>query len=140
MKKRLYAAGMVTEENWRDLWSEWQDKRQQLCGSMALLDQRCKSYIGDLDEALMIIAKLGILYETLTCPKQKELLRNVVERVVLNPEGTVVRVDLLPPFAYLKDVSDKECEGVESVSENSTDTQTPCDDAGCLSGVLYNGQ
>lgn len=137
---RLYAAGMVTEENWRDLWSEWQDKRQRLRGSMALLDQRCESYIDDLDEALMIIAKLGILYETLPRPKQKELLRNVVERVVLNPEGTVVRVDLLPPFAYLKDVSDKVCERVGSASENSAETQTSGDDAGCSSGVLYNGQ
>jgi len=65
----------------------------------------------DLDEALNIIAKLGILYETLPRLDQKELLWNVVERVVLNPEGKIIRVDWLPPFAYLQDVSEKVSSG-----------------------------
>ena len=42
---------MVSEENWRALWNEWQDKRQRLRGSLALLDQRCEPYIDDLDRA-----------------------------------------------------------------------------------------
>jgi hypothetical protein len=36
---------------------------------------------------------MGILYETLPHPDYKELLRNVVERIVLNPEGNIIRVD-----------------------------------------------
>lgn len=51
---RLYAAGMVTEENWRNLWAEWQDKRNTLRASLELLDQKCERYIDDLDEALTI--------------------------------------------------------------------------------------
>ncbi len=62
---RLYAASMVTEENWRALWNEWQDKRQRLRGSLTLLDRRCETYISDLDAALAIIGQLGIVYETL---------------------------------------------------------------------------
>ena len=54
--------------------------------------------------ALTLIAKLSILYETLSHSDQKELLRNVVERVVVNLEGEIERGDLLPPFAYLRDV------------------------------------
>jgi DNA invertase Pin-like site-specific DNA recombinase len=135
---RLYASGMVTEENWRDLWAEWQDKRQRLRGGLALLDQRCETYISDLDEALNIIAKLGILYETLPHPDQKELLRNVVERVVLNPEGNIIRVDWLPPFAYLQEVSEKVSCG-RSSSENLAENQTS-GDTGCSSGVLDCGQ
>lgn len=134
---RLYASGMVTEENWRDLWAEWQDKRQRLRGGLALLDQRCETYISDLDEALNIIAKLGILYEMLPHPDQKELLRNVVERVVLNPEGNIIRVDWLPPFAYLQVVSEKVSCG-RSSSENLAENQTS-GDAGCSSGVLDCG-
>jgi hypothetical protein len=38
---------------------------------------------------------------------QKELLHEVVERIVVNNEGTVIRLDLLPPFAYLKSISDQ---------------------------------
>jgi hypothetical protein len=62
---------MVTEEHWRDLWLEWQDKRQRPRSSLALLDQRCETYINDLDDALNIIAKLGILYKTLPRLDQK---------------------------------------------------------------------
>src|SRR5690606_20298383 len=134
---RLYASGMVTEENWRDLWAEWQDKRQRLRGGLALLDQHCETYISDLDEALNIIAKLGILYETLPHPDQKELLRNVVERVVLNPEGKIIRVDWLPPFAYLQEVSEK-VSGGRSSSENLAENQTS-GNAGRSSGVLDCG-
>jgi DNA invertase Pin-like site-specific DNA recombinase len=137
---RLYASSMVTEENWRDLWAEWQDKRQRLRGSLALLDQRCETYINDLDDALNIIAKLGILYETLPRPDQKELLRNVVERVVLNPEGNVIRVDLLPPFAYLQEVSEKVRGRSGNTSEYPAENQTSGVDAGCSSGVLDCGQ
>ncbi|MBZ0278792.1 MAG: recombinase family protein, partial [Anaerolineae bacterium] len=75
---RLYAASMVTEENWRNLWAEWQDKRNRLRASLELLDQKCESYIDDLDQALAVIAKLGILYKILSHGDQKELLRNVV--------------------------------------------------------------
>ena len=131
---RLYASGVVTEETWHGLWSEWQDKRQRLKGGLALLDQRCEIYISDLDDALNIIAKLGILYETLPQQDQKELLRNVVERVVLNPEGKVVRVDWLPPFAYLQEISEKvSCD--RSASENLAENQTSSPEAGCSSGV-----
>ena len=137
---RLYAAGMVSEENWLDLWQEWQDKRQRLRGSLALLDQRCETYINDLDDALTIIAKLGILYETLPFADQRELLRNVVERVVLNPEGTILRVDLLPPFAYLKQVSDRVSGWDGSTSENPAENQTSGSSTGCSSGVLDCGR
>jgi hypothetical protein len=92
----------------------------------------------DLDEALNIIAKLGIPYETLPLPDQKELLRNVVERVVLNPEGKIIRVDWIPPFAYLQEVSEKVSCG-RSSSENLAENQTS-GNAGRSSGVLDCGQ
>ncbi len=132
---RLYAAEMVTEENWRNLWAEWQDKRHKLRASLELLDQKCESYIDDLDDALTIIAKLGILYETLPRSNQKELLRNVVERVVVNHESEIVRVDLLPPFAYLRDVCEK-VSGGEGTAENPARIETGGCDATCSSYVL----
>jgi len=137
---RLYAASMVSEDNWRALWQEWQDKRQRLRGGLALLEQRCETYISDLDDALNIIAKLGILYETLPFDDQQELLRNVVERVVLNPEGTILRVDLLPPFGYLQDISAKVSGRRGSASEKPAEMETPGDVTGCSSGVLDCGQ
>jgi DNA invertase Pin-like site-specific DNA recombinase len=136
---RLYAAGMVTEKNWSDLWAEWQDKRQRLKRAYALLDRRCETYISDLDDALSIISQLGVLYESLPRADQKELLRNLVERVVLNPEGTIIRVDWLAPFAYLHAVSEKVSDGTNA-SESFTENQTSGESAGCSSGVLDCGQ
>lgn len=83
---------------------------------MALLEQRCETYIRDLDDALTIITKLGILYETLAYSEKKELLRHMVSRVVLTPEGKMDRVEWPPPFAYLNDVSGKQMAGMRGRS------------------------
>jgi DNA invertase Pin-like site-specific DNA recombinase len=136
---RLYATGVVSEENWRNLWAEWQDKRHRLKGSMALLAQRCEAYIRDLDDALTIIAKLGILYETLPQAEKKELLRHMVSRVVLTPEGKMDRVEWLPPFAYLNEISSKVSGGEQGISQ-ATKTRTPNRVAGRSSKVLECGQ
>jgi len=40
----------------------------------------------------------------------------MVDRVVVNPEGTILRMELLPPFAYLKEVTDR-------VRQESEDTR-----------------
>jgi DNA invertase Pin-like site-specific DNA recombinase len=137
---RLYAAGLVSEETWGDLWNEWQDKRQRLRTNLSLLDQRCDNYIDDLDEALTIIGKVGILYETLPRKDKRELLRNVVERIVLNLDGKIVRVDLLPPFAYLNNVSHRVNSSGGRASELTAENQTSAYEGGCSSRVLYSGQ
>jgi DNA invertase Pin-like site-specific DNA recombinase len=136
---RLYASGLVTEENWKNLWAEWQDKRQRLQANLDLLDQKCETYINDLDDALTLIAKLGVLYGKLSRSDQKELLRNVVERVVVNPEGKIARVDLLPPFAYLQDVSGK-VGGGEGTSESTPIKQTSDPVVACSRQVFDCGQ
>lgn len=132
---RVYAGGMLTEENWKNMWAEWQDKRNKLRANLDLLEQKCESYIDDLDNALTLITKLGILYETLSRSNQKELLRNVIERVVVNPDGEIARVDLLPPFAYLRDISDIVSGGEENL-ENLIKTQTGDTVITCSSQVL----
>ena len=36
---------------------------------------------------------------------QKELLKEIVHRVIVNPEGTIAQLELLPPFAYLNRIT-----------------------------------
>lgn len=62
-------------------------------------------HITNLDAALKIIEHIGIVYNTLERSNQKELLRHMVERVIIDPEGTI-RLELRTPFAYLRDISD----------------------------------
>ena len=137
---RLYASGTVTEENWKNLWAEWQDKRLKLRTNLELLDQRCETYIKDLDAALTIIEKLGILYETLSYADQRELLRNVVERVVVNARGVIDRVDYLPPFAYLQSVKKRVNDSTELSSENLTTNEKDSPKAVPSNEVLNCGQ
>jgi hypothetical protein len=46
------------------------------------------------------ITKVSILYYNLESSSQRELLREMVKKVVVDREGHVLRVDLLPPFAF----------------------------------------
>jgi hypothetical protein len=52
--------------------------------------------------ALHIISKIGVLYHQLERSKQDKLLREVSERIVVDAEGTVLRIGLKPAFAYLR--------------------------------------
>ena len=103
---RLLAAGKITEVVWDNLWTEWQDRRKQLRQTLETLDQDRAFHIDNLDAALRIIGRIGTLYNGLQQRDRKELLRQMVERVVVNHKG-VVRLELRAPFAYLKDLTDE---------------------------------
>ncbi len=103
---RLYASGKITESIWDSLWTEWQDRRNKLRSLLESLKQEREVHINNLDTALKIVAKAGVLYNSLEHSDQKELLHQMVERVVINPEGNI-QLELRAPFAYLKDVTDE---------------------------------
>ncbi len=102
---RLFATGKISEAIWNNLWAEWQDRRRQLTHALETLSQEREIHINNLDAALEIIANIGVLYNHLKRSDQKELLRHVVERIVVNPEG-MIHLELRSPFAYLKDLTD----------------------------------
>jgi signal transduction histidine kinase len=108
---RLFAAGKISEEVWNSLWAEWQDRRSQAQRALETLSASRRMHVDNLEVALQIIARIGTLYNRLERSEQKELLRQVVDRVVVNDAGNV-SLELRTPFAYLRDLSDE----VRSVS------------------------
>ena len=74
-------AGKITERVWDNLWVEWQDRRRTIQINLEALKQKREYHIANLDAALTIIAKVGILYNKLGCSDQKDLLRHVTEQV-----------------------------------------------------------
>jgi site-specific DNA recombinase len=102
---RLYAAGKISDAVWDSLWKEWQDRRALIRATLEGLQQQQETHIANLDMALKIIAQVGIVYNTLERSDQKELLRHMVERVIIDPMGKV-KLDLHAPFAYLHDISE----------------------------------
>jgi hypothetical protein len=103
---RLLASGKISEEVCDGLWAEWQDRRQKLRSALEAFTQERAYHIENLDAALAIIAQIGVLYNGLERSDQKMLLRQVVERVVIDRAGKV-RLELRTPFAYLSDLNEE---------------------------------
>ncbi|MBN8590677.1 MAG: recombinase family protein [Anaerolineae bacterium] len=123
---RLLASGRITEAVWDSLWAEWQDRRSKLRQTIETLDEARETHVSNLDSALGFIAKIGVLYNGLERADQKELLRQVVQQVIVNAEGTI-RLELRAPFAYLKELTDeiREVSSRLEGSERGTKTDSP---------------
>ena len=135
---RLFAAGKITEVVWDNLWAEWQDRRRMLRHSLEAADQQTDYHIAHLDDALHIISRIGVLFRRLDASSQKELLREIVERVVVDPSGKVMRVELLPPFSYLHQLSDR-VGGGEGGSNGSKKTKTSISAGSCSTKLSLGG-
>jgi len=103
-RARLHAKQQISDEVWATLWNEWQDQRHMIKANLEAMDRNCETHITTLDDALNLIAKAGILFDMLPHLDQQELLRHLVKRVVINPEGQILRLDLQTPFSYLYDL------------------------------------
>jgi hypothetical protein len=101
-------------------------------------DQQTEYHIAHLDDALHIIAKIGVLFRRLDASSQKDLLREIVERVVVDPCGKVIRVELLPPFSYLHQLSDR-VGGGEGSSNGSRKTKTSISAGSCSTKLSLGG-
>jgi hypothetical protein len=91
----------LSDETWDILWREWQDQRSAIKATLEAMDRNCEVHIATLDDALRLIAKAGILFDRLPQAGQQDLLRHVVKRVVISPEGQILRMELRTPFSYL---------------------------------------
>jgi hypothetical protein len=58
---RLFAAGKITEKVWDQLWAEWADKHTSLQNSLKQLHEKHTMPVNNLDAAIHIIGKIGIL-------------------------------------------------------------------------------
>jgi site-specific DNA recombinase len=101
---RLYASGKITDSVWDNLWSEWQDRRSRIRSTLDSLGQKQQTHISNLDAALEIIAYAGIVYNSLERQDKKELVRQMVDMVIIDATGTI-RLELHSPFGYLHDIS-----------------------------------
>ncbi|MCB9458674.1 MAG: recombinase family protein [Anaerolineaceae bacterium] len=97
----LYVKGTISEHIWNNLWTNWQDRRRFIHQSLEALKSSRTIHISNLDDAVTLFGKASILYEKLDQSDQKELLRQIIRRVVVDSEGIIVKVDLHPPFSYL---------------------------------------
>ncbi|MEM9954341.1 MAG: recombinase family protein [Chloroflexota bacterium] len=132
---RLYATGKITEAVWDSLWAEWQDRRSQILNTLESLEHKLQSHVSNLNVALEIITYAGIVYNSLKRKDQKELLRQMIDKVVIDATGTI-RLELRSPFGYLRDIS-KEIEQQRGCSSR-TEKQKADDNVGSCLGSSDN--
>jgi hypothetical protein len=110
---RLFALGRISEAAWDGLWQDWQERRNAIRINLDGLYERAETHIANLDEAISIISRVGVLFKHLESSKQRDLLREMLERVVVNRAGEIIRVELKPPFAYIQDLMQRTWGGSE---------------------------
>ena len=121
---RLYAAGKVTEEIWDNVWKEWQERRQKLTEKIESLEQQAGYHVNNLDSALNIISRISVLYEKLNKKQKRNLLRDVIERVIVDTTGNILKLELKPPFAYLQHIKER-FTGEQEQDKSGTKDKTP---------------
>lgn len=125
---RLYASGRITDDVWNLLWTEWQDRRETIRRTLTDLDKSRHLHLANLDAALSVITKLGILYNKVDKENQRDLLRHIIKRVIINVEGKIIEVELRTPFTYLRsllggDESSPSNNGSRGIAENVVGNQ-----------------
>lgn len=128
---RLFAAGKITERVWEGLWAEWQDRRNTLHRAIETMTMEREQHVDNLETALQIIAQIGTLYNRLSRSDKRELLRLVVQRVVVDDFGKV-SLKLESPFEYLRDLT----EDVLKVTGRLKGAKMAKKNGGILSAVL----
>src|SRR5262249_51743961 len=128
---RLHAKGKMSEEVWDILWKGWQDQRRAIQATLQAIDETCEAHIASLDDALSLIAKAGILFEKLDAKGQRQLLQHMVERVVINPEGRVLRIELRTPFSYLRSLASSHDEYPSANTHDARNGSKKPDNANC---------
>jgi hypothetical protein len=98
---RAFTEHGMRPQIYEKLSREIKDERQRIENTMSALQQDSREYVANLDAALAIIAEIADRYLLHTPERQRDILKQMVSRVVINPEGRIVRIELKPPFNYL---------------------------------------
>ena len=102
------------------------------------MELRQDVHIDNLDAALTVIGKVGILFNELERNTQQELLCEIVERVIVDRDGKLRRLELLPPFAYLHEVANRVTKGNSQKTKMSRKKAHQCSDyiSACVPGEI----
>jgi DNA invertase Pin-like site-specific DNA recombinase len=98
---RAFTEHGMRPQVYEKLAREYDDERRRIENTIQAIQLDKKDYVANLDAALAIIAEIADRYVLHTPERQRDILKQMVSRVVINPEGRIIRIELLPPFNYL---------------------------------------
>ncbi len=88
-------------ETFEKLAKEYQEEQDRITFALKSIQQENRETIANLDAALEVISEIGERYRRQDPQRQREILREVVDRVVVDHRGKVRKLVLKPPFVYL---------------------------------------
>lgn len=103
---RLLSRGKLAEKNYDMLHDELQLRLSKVHQQMHQLTSGTQTLLDGLDHALMVLAKLEMLFERLGQKEQQRLLQILFKRIIIDTEGQILEVVLNPPFQYLNKMSE----------------------------------
>jgi DNA invertase Pin-like site-specific DNA recombinase len=101
---RAFTEHGMRPQIYQRLAREYDDERRRIERTIQAIQQDRKEYVANLDAALAIIAEIADRYVLRTPERQRDILKQMVSRVVINPEGRIIRIELKPPFSYLDEL------------------------------------
>lgn len=87
---------------YEQLAREYQAERERIAFALKTLQQENREYIANLDAALQVIAEIQARYMQQDVHHQRAILRHGVGKVVIDERGRIIRLELQPPFTYLR--------------------------------------
>ncbi|MCA9892192.1 MAG: recombinase family protein [Anaerolineae bacterium] len=103
---RAYTRHGMHNDVYVKLAQEVQSERERIENALQSIHQESSSRIEDLDMALEILSQIGDRYARLDRETQREVLRKLVSKVIVDESGKVNRLELLPPFVYLTAIAE----------------------------------
>jgi hypothetical protein len=98
---RLYAQARLTDRNYDALYKEWQAKVFEVEQKINRLKEGTERVIGDLDNALVLLACASHLFVRLDLKQKWRLLQILFRHIIIDTQGQVVDLELNAPFVYL---------------------------------------
>jgi hypothetical protein len=98
---RAFTEHGMRPQIYEQLAREYEDERQRITAAIDLISKESGEVIDNLDAALAVISEIADRYAEHTPQRQRDILKQMVKRVVIDPEGRIIRMELKPPFNYL---------------------------------------
>ena len=100
-------SGKISEDAYGQLHAEWQEKLRNVELSLAEMEREPKTYLNDLDIALVLLTKIGELYPRLDDKQKAKLLQVIANQIIVNLLGEIVGHELNSPFVYIRSLVDR---------------------------------
>jgi len=129
---RAFTEHGMRPQIYEKLSREYQEDRQRVELALKAIEQENREYIADLDFALKVISEIGARYVQQSEQRKRAILRHVVDKVVINLEGMVIRLELQRPFTYLRELAAENRSGKRHAKRDCAECHQDGDDVGPL--------